>query len=118
MARTTTLRVRLDADLKTRSEKLFRGIGLDTPTAVRLFLQSVARNGLPFPVDRGQDATAALGGFTPFPALAELEAEAERKYQERKASGRRAFEGLYGCMPAAGGDPVKYQRDLRDEWPD
>jgi hypothetical protein len=54
----------------------------------------------------------------PFPTLEELKAEAERKYQERKASGRDSWVELYGSMPNAFGDPVQYQRELRNEWPD
>ncbi|MDR1787847.1 MAG: hypothetical protein LBR16_05285 [Treponema sp.] len=55
----------------------------------------------------------------PFPTLEELKAESHRKYQERFKEGRDAFEELYGCMPGAYyGDGVKFQRELRDEWPD
>jgi hypothetical protein len=66
-------------------------------------------------------ATAsAVPSYTPqpFPTLEELKAEAEWKYQTRKASGRDSWDELYGSMPNAFGDMVKYQRELRDEWPD
>jgi DNA-damage-inducible protein J len=49
MAKTSLLQVRIDAELKRDAEKLFEEIGLDTPSAVRLFLkQSVARKAIPF----------------------------------------------------------------------
>ena len=47
-----TLQVRIDDTLKQDSDKLFSGLGLDTPTAVRIFL-TVAQeyNGFPFPIN-------------------------------------------------------------------
>ena len=49
----TNIQVRVDQTLKSEAEKLFSDIGLDMPTAIRLFLkQSVIKNGIPFPVER------------------------------------------------------------------
>ena len=49
----TNIQVRVDSALKAEAEQLFRDIGLDMPTAVRLFLkQSIISNGLPFAVER------------------------------------------------------------------
>jgi addiction module RelB/DinJ family antitoxin len=51
MAKTSLLQVRIDTELKREAEKLFAEIGLDTPSAVRLFFkQSVARKAIPFPL--------------------------------------------------------------------
>jgi addiction module RelB/DinJ family antitoxin len=51
MAKTSLLQVRIDTELKRDAEKLFEEIGLDTPSAVRLFFkQSVARRAIPFPL--------------------------------------------------------------------
>jgi DNA-damage-inducible protein J len=51
MAKTSLLQVRIDTELKREAEKLFVEIGLDTPSAVRLFFkQSVARKAIPFPL--------------------------------------------------------------------
>ena len=50
---TTNIQVRVDSALKAEAEQLFSDMGLDMPTAVRLFLrQSVTANGLPFAVER------------------------------------------------------------------
>jgi addiction module RelB/DinJ family antitoxin len=49
MAKTSLLQVRIDTELKREAEKLFEEIGLDMPSAVRLFLkQSVERKAIPF----------------------------------------------------------------------
>ena len=49
----TNIQIRVDQALKTEAEKLFSDLGLDIPTAVRLFLkQSLINNGLPFAVER------------------------------------------------------------------
>jgi DNA-damage-inducible protein J len=48
-AKTSLLQVRIDTELKQETEKLFAEIGLDTPSAVRLFFkQSVMRKAIPF----------------------------------------------------------------------
>jgi len=50
---TANIQIRVDQTLKTEAEKLFSDLGLDIPTAVRLFLkQSLINNGLPFAVER------------------------------------------------------------------
>lgn len=48
-----TLQIRVDDNLKNESDILFSSLGLDTPTAIRIFL-TVAQeyNGFPFPVNR------------------------------------------------------------------
>jgi DNA-damage-inducible protein J len=56
MAQTAVIQVRVDSALKTEAESLFSDLGLDIPSAIRLFLkQSIANNGLPFPVKRRDD---------------------------------------------------------------
>ena len=46
-----TLQIRIDDVLKQNSDSLFAGLGLDTPTAVRIFLTAAQEyNGFPFPV--------------------------------------------------------------------
>jgi DNA-damage-inducible protein J len=44
-----TVQIRIDEDTRAQASQLFERIGLDIPTAVRMFLkQSIASNGLPF----------------------------------------------------------------------
>ncbi|MDR2819532.1 MAG: hypothetical protein LBB60_03260 [Desulfovibrio sp.] len=38
---TTNIQVRVESSLKSDAEQLFSDIGLDMPTAIRLFLESV-----------------------------------------------------------------------------
>ena len=48
---TSTLQIRVDENLKEQAVSLFDRLGLDLPTAVRIFLRkSVLENGLPFEV--------------------------------------------------------------------
>lgn len=43
------LQVRLDAKLKQKAEKVFQKIGIDTPTAIRIFFAKVVEfGGIPF----------------------------------------------------------------------
>ena len=47
----STIQLRVDDDLKTKSDNLFRDLGTDTTTAIRMFLtKAVSMNGFPFEV--------------------------------------------------------------------
>lgn len=49
----STIQVRVDDELKLKSDKLFRDLGTDTTTAIRIFLtQAVANNGFPFEIKK------------------------------------------------------------------
>ena len=49
----STIQVRVDDDLKQKSDNLFRELGTDTTSAVRIFLtQAVAHNGFPFEIKK------------------------------------------------------------------
>ncbi len=51
MAQTALLQVRVDENLKETADALFAHLGMDTPTAIRIFLrQAIMRGGLPFEV--------------------------------------------------------------------
>ena len=55
MKNTSIVQARIDNTLKQEVESLFDDLGLDIPTAIRLFLtQCVKREGLPFDVSRPQ----------------------------------------------------------------
>lgn len=48
-----TIQIRIDDDLKAKSDSLFKDLGTDTTTAIRIFLtQAVANNGFPFEIKR------------------------------------------------------------------
>ncbi len=45
----TNVQIRVETDLKKKAEKVFSGLGLDMPTAVRVFLKKVvATSSIPF----------------------------------------------------------------------
>ena len=49
----STIQVRVDDDLKRKSDDLFKALGTDTTSAIRMFLaQAVANNGFPFEIKR------------------------------------------------------------------
>lgn len=49
----STIQVRIDDELKRKSDKLFKDLGTDTTAAIRMFLtQAVAYNGFPFEIRR------------------------------------------------------------------
>lgn len=49
----TTIQVRVDDELKKKSDQLFKDLGTDTTSAIRMFLtQAVANNGFPFEIKR------------------------------------------------------------------
>lgn len=49
----STIQVRVDDELKAKSDSLFKDLGTDTTTAIRIFLtQSIAANGFPFEIKK------------------------------------------------------------------
>jgi DNA-damage-inducible protein J len=63
MQNTSLVQARIDSALKRDAETLFADLGLDIPTAIRLFLtQCVKREGLPFEVARHQSTAKPAPG--------------------------------------------------------
>ena len=61
-----TIQVRVDDDLKAKADELFKDLGTDTTTAIRMFLtQALAVNGFPFEIKRAS--------VNPYEALSEAE---------------------------------------------
>lgn len=49
----TTIQVRVDDELKAKADALFKELGTDTTSAVRMFLtQAIAYEGIPFEVKK------------------------------------------------------------------
>lgn len=49
----STIQVRVEDDLKTKSDELFRELGTDTTTAIRMFLtQAISVKGFPFEIKK------------------------------------------------------------------
>ena len=80
---TATIQVRVDEELKAKSDQLFKELGTDTTTAIRMFLtQAVANNGFPFEIKK---AVAA-----PYRYLTE-----EELLSKLEVSRKHASEGSY-----------------------
>lgn len=48
----STIQVRVDDDLKSKADALFKELGTDTTSAIRMFLtQAVAYDGIPFEIN-------------------------------------------------------------------
>ena len=80
---TSVLQIRVDADLKAKAAVIYEKLGIDLPTAVRIFLKrSIMENGLPFemtlptekkvPTERKKKMEEAIT------AIREMRAESER----------------------------------------
>ena len=52
----SVIQVRVDDELKNKSDILFKALGTETTTAIRIFLtQALATNGFPFEIRRNDD---------------------------------------------------------------
>lgn len=79
----STIQVRVDDDLKAKSDELFRDLGTDTTTAIRMFLtQALAVNGFPFEIKRAR--------ANPYEALTEIEL-----LEKLEKSREHATQGMY-----------------------
>lgn len=81
----STIQVRVDDELKRKSDDLFKDLGTDTTTAIRIFLtQAVANNGFPFEIKR-------VPAPNPFTSMSEEEllAKLEQSRQNAEAGNFR-----------------------------
>ena len=80
----STIQVRVDDDLKTKSDSLFKDLGTDTTTAIRMFLtQAVAVNGFPFEIKKHTATANPYAPMTEEEMLTKLNKSRERgKYRD------------------------------------
>ena len=79
----STIQIRVDDELKQKSDTLFRELGTDTTSAIRIFLtQAVANNGFPFEIRK----------VTANPYAAMSEEEIMQKLERSREHGRM---GMY-----------------------
>ncbi len=70
----STIQVRVDDELKIKSDALFKDLGTDTTSAIRMFLtQAVANNGFPFEIKRNTTEYNPYAQMTEEEMLAKLE---------------------------------------------
>jgi len=78
----STIQVRVDDELKTKSDALFKALGTDTTTAIRMFLtQALAVNGFPFEIKRANANANPYEAFTEHEILDKLEKSREHAAQ-------------------------------------
>lgn len=78
----STIQVRVEDELKSKSDALFKDLGTDTTTAIRMFLtQAVAANGFPFEIKR-QVESNPYAPMTENEMLAKLKKSENRNVQE------------------------------------
>ena len=93
----STIQVRVDDDLKAKSDELFKDLGTDTTTAIRMFLtQALAVNGFPFEIKRAS--------ANPYGALTEREL-----LEKLEKSREHAAQGMFK-------DADKVSRDMRAKY--
>ena len=93
----STIQVRVDDELKTKSDNLFRDLGTDTTTAIRIFLtQAVASNGFPFEIKR------SVAEYNPYAAMTEKDmlAKLEKSRQHAKQGQLRDADAVLSDMRA------------------
>lgn len=92
----STIQVRVDDDLKSKSDSLFKDLGTDTTSAIRMFLtQAVANNGFPFEIKR-----SAVGEYNPYTAMSEEELlrKLEKSREHAKQGKYKAAEEMVSDM--------------------
>lgn len=74
---TSLLQVRIDDKLKNEASHVFENLGIDTSTAVRMFLKrAVLDNGIPFRMTLPKEPYSAERGYK---AMKEISENAEKK---------------------------------------
>ena len=80
----STIQVRVEDELKSKSDALFKDLGTDTTTAIRMFLtQAVAANGFPFEIKRQLESN-------PYAPMTEKEILAKLKKSREQETFRNA----------------------------
>ncbi len=77
----STIQIRVDDDLKTKSDALFKDLGTDTTTAIRMFLtQALAVNGFPFEIKRALEKSREHAAQGMYKNAAEVSRDMRAKY--------------------------------------
>ena len=83
----STIQIRVDDDLKMKSDKLFKDLGIDTTAAIRMFLtQAVAYNGFPFEIRKKETEYNPYTSMTEEEMLAKLESSRNHAKQGKYRS--------------------------------
>ncbi len=92
----STIQVRVDDDLKTRSDELFHKLGTDTTSAIRMFLtQAILNNGFPFEITMNRAENPYLP-MSEYEMLSKLETSRLHVSQGKYKDADTVIEGLQG----------------------
>jgi DNA-damage-inducible protein J len=93
MIQNALIQVRVDEDVKHDADTLFGDLGLDTPTAIRIFLkQAIEQHGLPFAVKQ----------YTPNAETIAAIEEAEQINRDPNSKKYRSFSELLAEVQSEG----------------
>lgn len=88
---TTTIRIRMDSDLKTQAEALFNELGMDLSTAFNLFVrQSLFEGRIPFEISLNQPNKETIAAML----------EAERIAKDPSVKGYKNLDKLFSDLDA------------------
>lgn len=92
----STIQVRVDDDLKAKSDELFHNLGTDTTSAIRMFLtQAILNNGFPFKITMNRDESPYLS-MSEDEMLSKLETSRLHANQGKYRDADTVIEGLRG----------------------
>lgn len=92
----STIQVRIDDDLKVKSDELFHRLGTDTTSAIRMFLtQAILNNGFPFEMTMNQTENPYLP-MSEDEMLAKLAASRQHANQGKYKDADTVIEELRG----------------------
>ncbi|MCD7738218.1 MAG: type II toxin-antitoxin system RelB/DinJ family antitoxin [Lachnospiraceae bacterium] len=81
----STIQIRVDDDLKKKSDRLFKDLGTDTTSAIRIFLtQAVANNGFPFEIKRNPMDMSSFAAMSEDEMLEKLSIAREHSAQGKQ----------------------------------
>ena len=94
----STIQLRVDDELKAKSDELFRDLGTDTTTAIRMFLtQAIAVNGFPFEIKKvDRNPYRALSESELLEKLAKSRENAEHGLIQEASAVSEELRGKYG----------------------
>ena len=85
---TTVLQVRVDEELKNEAAELFENLGIDIPTAIRIFFKrAVAEKGIPFEL---REPSAVYDANPGWKAFMDLRRQAQHNMQQLSADAEKA----------------------------
>ena len=89
----STIQIRVDDDLKKKSDRLFKDLGTDTTSAIRIFLtQAVANNGFPFEIKR--NTTSSYAAMSEDELLEKLSAAREHSAQGKQREAKAVISDM------------------------